>query len=478
MAGLRLNIPFVLVSGGPMEAGRILKGNGFRRTDPIEAYVSAMTPNYNKSEAMEIEAEACPTCGSCAGMFTANSMNCLAEAIGLALPGNGSLLATHIGRKQLFIDAGKKIVSLAKKHYLKKDVSVLPRNIATKAAFENAMKVDIAMGGSTNTILHLLAMAQEADVDFDMNDMDKISRQIPHICKLSPANQDYYMEDVHRAGGIMRILGELDRGNLIDTSVNTIAGENLKKVLEKWDYLCSKDQSVASFYKAAPGGKRTISPYSQNMLWRELDLDQESGCIRSLEFAYSQEGGLAILFGNIAHNGCVVKTGAVPGQMLKFSGKAVVFDDQDTALSAIDGGKIEDGSVIVIRYEGPKGGPGMQEMLKPTMSMKAQGIEQTCAIITDGRYSGGSAGLAIGHISPEAAEEGNIGIIENGDIIEIDIPYRQINLVLTKEEIEKRRQNKGKWLPSGNRSRVITKALRSYAAFASSADKGGYRDVP
>ena len=417
MAGLRLNIPFVLVSGGPMEAGRILKGSGFRRTDPIEAYVSAMTPNYNQSEAMEIEAEACPTCGSCAGMFTANSMNCLAEAIGLALPGNGSLLATHIGRKKLFIDAGKKIVSLAKKHYLKRDVSVLPRNIATKAAFENAMKVDIAMGGSTNTILHLLAMAQEADVDFDMSDMDKISRQIPHICKLSPANQDYYMEDVHRAGGIMRILGELDRGNLIDTSVNTIAGENLKKVLEKWDYLCSKDQGVASFYKAAPGGKRTISPYSQNMRWRELDLDQESGCIRSLEFAYSQEGGLAILFGNIAHNGCVVKTGAVPDQMLKFSGKAVVFDDQNTALSAIDGGKIEDGSVIVIRYEGPKGGPGMQEMLKPTMSMKAQGIEQTCAIITDGRYSGGSAGLAIGHISPEAAEEGNIGIIENGSLI-------------------------------------------------------------
>ena len=478
MAGLRLNIPFVLVSGGPMEAGRILKGKSFRRTDPIEAYVSAMTPNYNQTDAMEIEAEACPTCGSCAGMFTANSMNCLAEAIGLALPGNGSLLATHVGRKRLFVDAGKKIVSIARKYYLGKDTSVLPRNIATKPAFENAMKVDIAMGGSTNTILHLLAMAQEADVAFDMNDMDKISRQIPHICKLSPANQDYYMEDVHRAGGIMGILGELDRGSLIDTSVNTIAGENLKKVLAKWDHLNSKDESIASFYKAAPGGKRTIAPYSQNMLWKDLDLDRESGCVRNLEFAYSKEGGLAILFGNIAPNGCVVKTAAVPGQMLKFSGKAIVFDDQDTALVAIDGGKIKHGSVIVIRYEGPKGGPGMQEMLKPTMSMKAQGIEQTCAIITDGRYSGGSAGLAIGHISPEAAEKGNIGIIENRDIIEIDISNRQINLLQSKEEIEKRRRKKDNWLPSVNRTRLITKALRSYAAFASSADKGGYRDVP
>ncbi len=483
MAGLRLNIPVIYVSGGPMEAGRMNTAGKIERVDPIDTYIAAFNEEHFTGQAQEVENHACPTCGSCSGMFTANSMNCLAEALGLALPGNGSLLATHVERKQLFIRAAHKIVDMAKRHYLEEDDSVLPRNIATRAAFENAMKVDIAMGGSTNTILHLLAMAQEANVDFTMADMDRLSREIPHLCKVSPATKNYYMEDVHRAGGIMGILGELERAGLINTDVKSVAGNNLGEVLAKWDYLRSRDPEVKKFYLAAPGGRRTISAYSQEARWNSLDMDREHGCIRSIEHPYSQEGGLAVLFGNLAENGCIVKTGAVYEHMLWFTGKARVFDQQETALNAINNGEIEDGTVVIIRYEGPKGGPGMQEMLKPTMSLKAKKLDSTCALITDGRYSGASAGLSIGHVSPEAANKGNLALIHDGDQIEIDIPSRSINVLLSEEELQERRQNMENlpvseaWKPKGERTRIITKALKAYAAFASSADKGGYRDL-
>jgi dihydroxy-acid dehydratase len=483
MAGLRLNIPVVFVSGGPMEAGRLQKDGELKRVDPIDTYVAAFDPTVIASDMDELEGSACPTCGSCSGMFTANSMNCLAEALGLALPGNGSLLATHVDRKQLFIDAARQIVANAKRYYLEEDDSVLPRSIATFNAFENAMKVDIAMGGSTNTILHLLAMAQEAEVDFTMTDMDRLSRQIPHLCKVSPASPDYYMEDVHRAGGIMGILGELDRAGLIDTSTKSVAGGNLENVLAKWDYVRSQDPAVNKFYRAAPGGVRTIKAYGQEERWEEMDLDRSSGCIRDIDHPYSTEGGLAVLFGNISENGCVVKTGAVKEEMYRYSGTARVFDQQETALNAIDNGEIEENTAVIIRYEGPKGGPGMQEMLKPTMSLKAQRIDDTCALITDGRYSGATAGLSIGHVSPEAANKGALALVRDGDTIEIDIPERSINVMISDEELAERRAAMEAlpadraWQPVGERTRVITRALKAYAAFATSADRGGFRDL-
>ncbi|RLQ22506.1 dihydroxy-acid dehydratase [Seongchinamella sediminis] len=483
MAGLRLNIPVVYVSGGPMEAGRLDKPEGTRRVDPIETYVSAFDPNVIGTDMEELESSACPTCGSCSGMFTANSMNCLAEALGLALPGNGSLLATHADRRELFVRAARQVVENTRRYYQKDDASVLPRNIATRESFVNAMKVDIAMGGSTNTILHLLAMAQEAEVDFTMADIDALSRQIPHLCKVSPATQNYYMEDVHRAGGIMAILGELERAGHIDTRVGSVTGMPLAQVLAKWDYLRSRDPEVHHFYCAAPGGKRTVRAYSQDARWEEMDLDREHGCIRDIDHPYSAEGGLAVLFGNIAVNGCIVKTGAVREDMYRWRGTARVFDQQETALNAIDNGEIAPGTAVIIRYEGPRGGPGMQEMLKPTMSLKAQGVDDSCALITDGRYSGATAGLSIGHVSPEAANGGALALVHDGDTIEIDIPGRSINLAVDEGELAARRAAMEAlpaaeaWQPQGERTRVVTRALKAYAAFAASADRGGFRDL-
>ncbi|MDQ2090048.1 dihydroxy-acid dehydratase [Marimonas arenosa] len=481
MAGLRLNIPAIYVSGGPMEAGRLPGQKEVTRVDPIQAYVAAFDPEQGNA-AQEIEDNACPTCGSCSGMFTANSMNCLAEAIGLALPGNGSLLATHADRKALFQRAARRIVEMAREHYQGDDPRLLPRSIASKAAFENAMKVDIAMGGSTNTILHMLAMAAEAEVDFTMADIDCLSRQIPHLCKVSPATMDYYMEDVHRAGGIMGIMGELQRGKMLDDSVSTVSGQSMRDQLAKWDVLQSRDTEVNHFYRAAPGGRRTIQAYGQDMRWREMDLDREQGCIRSLDHAYSKEGGLAVLRGNIAPDGCVVKTGAVPRQMLRWEGMARVFDDQEAALGAIDGGEIVPGTAVVIRYEGPKGGPGMQEMLKPTMSLKAMKVDDSCALITDGRFSGATAGLSIGHVSPEAAAGGTLGLVRDGDRISIDIPARKIDVLVDLDALDARRAemeaSAAPWQPAETRSREISAALRVYAAFAESADKGGFRRVP
>ncbi len=483
MAGLRLNLPVIYVSGGPMEAGRITVQNEIQRVDPVDTYIAAFDDQHFSGKAQEIENHACPTCGSCSGMFTANSMNCLAEALGLALPGNGSMLATHADRKQLFIRAAQQIVVNTMRHYVDEDDSVLPRNIATRAAFENAMKVDIAMGGSTNTILHLLAMAQEAEVDFTVADIDRLSRQIPHLCKVSPASRDYYMEDVHRAGGVIGILGELERANLIDTTVGSVAGANLGEVLEKWDLMRDPGPDVEQFYLAAPGGKRTIKPYSQEARWNSLDKDRVEGCIRDFNHPYSAEGGLAVLFGNLAVDGCIVKTGAVYEHMYRFSGKARVFDQQETALNAIHGGDVEKGSVIIIRYEGPKGGPGMQEMLKPTMALKTQGLDDSCAMITDGRYSGASAGLSIGHVAPEAANKGNLALVRDGDVIEIDIPERRIDVKISDDELAARRHAMDAlpadqaWQPGGERTRVVTRALKAYAAFATSADRGGFRDI-
>jgi dihydroxy-acid dehydratase len=483
MAGLRLNVPVIYVSGGPMEAGRLQKDGELRRIDPIDTYVAAFDPTVIASDMQELEHSACPTCGSCSGMFTANSMNCLAEALGLALPGNGSLLATHADRRQLFINGAQKIVENARRYYLEEDDSVLPRSIATRAAFENAMKVDIAMGGSTNTILHLLALAQEAEVDFTMADMDRLSRQIPHLCKVSPATPDYYMEDVHRAGGIMGILGELERAGHIDTTTGSVTGGDLGEVLAKWDYVRSRDPEVCKFYRAAPGGKRTIKAYGQEERWEEMDLDRSNGCIRDIDHPYSSEGGLAVLFGNISKNGCIVKTGAVKEHMYRYRGTARVFDQQETALNAIDNGEIEAGTAVIIRYEGPRGGPGMQEMLKPTMSLKAQGIDDTCALITDGRYSGATSGLSIGHVSPEAASQGALALVRDGDQIDIDIPGRSINVAISDEELSQRRAAMDAlpageaWQPVGVRTRVVTRALKAYAAFATSADRGGYREI-
>ncbi|MCW9035898.1 MAG: dihydroxy-acid dehydratase [Rhodospirillales bacterium] len=481
MGAMRLNIPAVFVSGGPMEAGKVIDGGKEIAVDLIDAMIKGADPEVDDETAEAYERSSCPTCGSCSGMFTANSMNCLAEALGMALPGNGSLLATHADRKELFLRAGRLIVDLTKKYYEQDDASVLPRSIATFKAFENAMCLDIAMGGSTNTVLHLLAIAQEAEVDFGMSDIDKLSRKVPNLAKVAPNTQDYHMEDVHRAGGIMGLLGELNRGGLLHGDCSTIHSADFNEALNKWDIVSTQDDDVKTFYRAAPGGVRTTQAFSQSSLYKTLDDDRVGGCIRNIENAYSKEGGLAILYGNIAADGCIVKTAGVEEKSFLFSGPAVVCESQEEAVSRILGGDVKKGDVVVVRYEGPKGGPGMQEMLYPTTYLKSMGLGKDCALITDGRFSGGTSGLSIGHASPEAASGGTIGLVEEGDIIEINIPERSIKVNLSDEELTKRRaamDAKGKdgWKPK-SRDREVSTALKAYAAMASSADKGAVRDI-
>lgn len=477
MAALRLNIPAVFVSGGPMEAGKVVFRGTTKAIDLIDAMVAAADDNVTDEEVLAIEQSACPTCGSCSGMFTANSMNCLTEALGLALPGNGSLVATHADRKKLFLEAGRLIVELTKRYYEEGDESVLPRSIATFAAFENAMSLDIAMGGSTNTVLHLLAAAHEAGVNFTMADIDRLSRRVPVLCKVAPSVPDVHMEDVHRAGGVMGILGELDRAGLIDTSVGTVHSKTLAEALERWDVMRTKDEEVLNFYRAAPGGVPSREAFSQDNRYESLDLDREKGVIRSKEHAYSQDGGLAVLYGNLAEDGCIVKTAGVDESILTFTGPARVFESQDSAVLAILNNKIKPGDVVIIRYEGPRGGPGMQEMLYPTSYLKSKGLGKVCALVTDGRFSGGTSGLSIGHVSPEAAEGGTIGLVREGDIIEIDIPNRRIHLRVSDEELAARRkeQEEKGWKPAAPRNRKVSKALKIYAAMATSAAKGAVR---
>ncbi|CAG8999197.1 MAG: Dihydroxy-acid dehydratase [Candidatus Celerinatantimonas neptuna] len=477
MASMRLNIPVIFVSGGPMEAGKTKLSDQIIKLDLVDAMVMAADHQVTDEQSEQVERSACPTCGSCSGMFTANSMNCLTEALGLSQPGNGSLVATHADRRDLFVNAGKRIVELAKRYYEQDDESVLPRQIANRAAFANAMSLDIAMGGSTNTVLHLLAVAQEACVDFTMSDMDALSRKVPHLCKVAPSNQLYHMEDIHRAGGIIGLLGELDRAGLLDTSVTNVLGETLKETLDKWDIRRTDDASVKTFYQAGPAGVRTTKAFSQACRWPELDLDRENGCIRDAEHAYNQEGGLAVLSGNLAQDGCVVKTAGVDESIFKFSGPAVIYESQEDAVDGILNGQIKAGDVVVIRYEGPKGGPGMQEMLYPTSYLKSVGLGKDCALITDGRFSGGTSGLSIGHVSPEAASGGTIGLVETGDIIRIDIPNRSIVLDVDEQTLTTRRAAKEAqgWKPL-DRDRQVSAALKMYAHFATSADKGAVRD--
>tara|TARA_B100000315_G_C14573927_1_gene586977 strand:+ start:268 stop:2115 length:1848 start_codon:yes stop_codon:yes gene_type:complete len=481
MAAMRLNIPAIFVSGGPMEAGKIEVDGKEIAIDLIDAMIEGANPDVSDELAEEYERESCPTCGSCSGMFTANSMNCLAEALGMGLPGNGSALATHTDRKELFLSAGRQIVENCRKYYKENDETALPRAVG-KAGFENAMTLDIAMGGSTNTVLHLLAIAEEAEVDFTMQDIDRLSRKVPNICKVAPSTQDYHMEDVHRAGGIMGILGELDRGGLLDRDVTTAYSPTLGNAIDQWDIITSNDPEVAEFYRAAPGGVKTIEAFSQQNRYESLDDDRENGCIRSVENAYSADGGLAVLYGNIALDGCIVKTAGVDASNLNFSGPARIFESQDDACKSILSREINSGDIVLIRYEGPKGGPGMQEMLYPTSYLKSMGMGKECALVTDGRFSGGTSGLSIGHASPEAAEGGNIGLVEEGDTIEIDIPNRTINVAVDDAELQRRRDAmdaKGKeaWKPAAPRTRVITQALRAYAALTTSAARGAVRDV-
>ncbi|MCL6239176.1 dihydroxy-acid dehydratase [Acinetobacter sp. ANC 5033] len=479
MAAMRLNIPVVFVSGGPMEAGKVkIRGND-KAIDLIDAMIVAADDNYTDEEVAEYERSACPTCGSCSGMFTANSMNCLTEALGLSLPGNGSTLATHANRKKLFEKAGQLIVEITKRHYEQDDYSVLPRSMVTKASYENAMTLDIAMGGSTNTVLHLLAAANEAGVDFTMDDIDRLSRKVPVLCKVAPAKNDVHMEDVHRAGGIMSILGELDRAGLLDTSVGTVHEATLKDALDKWDIIRTEDEEVYKFFKSAPGGVPTQTAFSQDRYYSRLDGDRENGVIRNAEHAFSKDGGLAVLYGNIALDGCIVKTAGVDDSILKFNGTARVFESQDSAVEAILGNEIKAGDVVVIRYEGPRGGPGMQEMLYPTSYLKSKGLGKECALLTDGRFSGGSSGLSIGHVSPEAAEGGAIGLVEDGDLIEIDIPNRTINLAVDDATMAARRaaQEAKGWHPVEERPRKISKALKAYAMHTTSAAKGAVREI-
>ena len=485
MAAMRLNIPVVFVSGGPMEAGKVIEPGTQKvlmKLDLIDAMIKAADPNVSDAEAAEAERNACPTCGSCSGMFTANSMNCLTEALGLALPGNGTVVATHARRKALFENAGRLVVDLCRRYYEQDDASVLPRNIASFAAFENAMTLDVAMGGSTNTVLHLLAAAQEAGVDFTMSDIDRVSRRVPCLCKVAPATDKFHIEDVHRAGGIMAILGELARAGLLNLEVGNIHSGTLGKAIEAWDVNSGHaSPEVQEFYKAAPGGVRTQVAFSQDKHYQRLDLDREKGCIRSREHAYSQDGGLAVLYGNLAPNGCIVKTAGVDESILTFTGVARVYESQEDAVDAILGDQVQAGDVVVIRYEGPKGGPGMQEMLYPTSYLKSKGLGKCSALLTDGRFSGGSSGLVIGHASPEAAEGGNIGLVNDGDTIEIDIPNRSIRLAISDEELAGRRaamQARGAeaWKPLG-RQRAVSQALKAYAALATSADRGAVRDV-
>ncbi len=480
-AALRLNIPVVFVSGGPMESGKAVIQGKEVHLDLVDAMVSAADASESDEDVALMERSACPTCGSCSGMFTANSMNCLTEALGLSLPGNGSMLATHADRRELFLRAGRLVVDLAKRYYEQDDGSVLPRAIATKAAFENAMCLDIAMGGSTNTILHLLAAAQEAGVDFTVHDIDRLSRKVPNLSKVAPSTQLYHMEDVHRAGGVMGILGELDRGGLIHRDAAVVHAPTLGAALEQWDICRTDDEAVHTFFKAAPGNVPTQQAFSQSRRWDSLDLDRAGGCIRDMAHAYSKDGGLAVLSGNIAVDGCVVKTAGVDESNLTFTGPARIFESQDDAVAAILGDQVVAGDVVVIRYEGPKGGPGMQEMLYPTSYLKSKGLGKACALITDGRFSGGTSGLSIGHVSPEAAEGGAIALIEEGDTIEIDIPNRVIRVALSDEELARRRvamEAKGRdgWKPL-QRERYVSAALKAYAAMATSASRGAVRDI-
>ncbi|MBX9446796.1 dihydroxy-acid dehydratase [Dickeya chrysanthemi] len=480
MASLRLNIPVIFVSGGPMEAGKTKLSNQLIKLDLVDAMIQGANPNVSDADSDQIERSACPTCGSCSGMFTANSMNCLTEALGLSQPGNGSLLATHADRKQLFLNAGKRIVELTKRYYEQDDASALPRNIATKAAFENAMTLDIAMGGSTNTVLHLLASAQEAEVDFTMDDIDRLSRKVPQLCKVAPSTQKYHMEDVHRAGGVIGILGELDRAGLLNKNVKNVLGLTLPETLAAYDVMLTQDEAVKKMFAAGPAGIRTTQAFSQDCRWESLDTDRQEGCIRSREHAYSQDGGLAVLYGNLAQDGCIVKTAGVDEGSLVFRGPAKVYESQDDAVDAILGGRVQAGDVVVIRYEGPKGGPGMQEMLYPTSFLKSMGLGKACALITDGRFSGGTSGLSIGHASPEAANGGTIGLVQDGDMIAIDIPKRSIALDVSDDELARRREQElargdAAWTPK-NRNRQVSFALRAYASLATSADKGAVRD--
>ncbi|ROV60509.1 dihydroxy-acid dehydratase [Vibrio ponticus] len=477
MASMRLNIPVIFVSGGPMEAGKTKLSDQIIKLDLVDAMIQGADPTVSDEQSEQIERSACPTCGSCSGMFTANSMNCLTEALGLSQPGNGSMLATHADREQLFINAGKRIVELTRRYYEQDDVSALPRTIADRAAFENAMALDIAMGGSSNTVLHLLAAAQEGEIDFDMGDIDQMSRRVPHLCKVAPSTQKYHMEDVHRAGGVMAILGELDRAGLLNTEARTVLGLSLKEQLAQYDIMQTEDEAVLKFFRAGPAGIRTTQAFSQDCRWDRLDDDRVDGCIRTKENAFSQEGGLAVLSGNIAVDGCIVKTAGVDEENLKFQGPAIVFESQDTAVDGILGGKVKAGEVVVIRYEGPKGGPGMQEMLYPTTYLKSMGLGKSCALLTDGRFSGGTSGLSIGHASPEAASGGTIGLVRDGDIITIDIPSRSITLDVPEAELNARRakQDELGWKPV-DRQREVSFALKAYASMATSADKGAVRD--
>jgi dihydroxy-acid dehydratase len=482
MAALRLNIPTVFVSGGPMEAGKVkLAGKGDLKLDLIDAMISAANPDESDADVAQIERSACPTCGSCSGMFTANSMNCLTEALGLSLPGNGSLLATHADRRQLFLEAGRLVVALARRWYEQEDASALPRGVATFEAFENAMSLDIAMGGSTNTVLHLLAAAHEAQVEFSMADIDRLSRRVPNLCKVAPATQQYHMEDVHRAGGVIGILGELDRGGLIHRDVPTVHAATLGQALDHWDVMRSEEEAARNRYLAGPGGIPTQVAFSQDSHWPQLDLDRSGGCIRDIDHAYSKDGGLAVLYGNLAQQGCIVKTAGVDASNLKFSGPARIFESQDAAVEGILGDRVQAGDVVLIRYEGPKGGPGMQEMLYPTSYLKSKGLGKACALITDGRFSGGTSGLSIGHCSPEAAEGGNIGLVEEGDLIEIDIPNRSIRIAVSDELLQQRREamaarGAAAWQPLA-RDRQVSQALRAYAALTTSAARGAVRDL-
>ncbi len=481
MAAMRLNIPVVFVSGGPMEAGKVVVKGQIRSLDLVDAMVVAADESYSDEEVSAIEKAACPTCGSCSGMFTANSMNCLTEALGLSLPGNGSVLATHADREALFREAGRLVVDLCQRWYEQDDPTALPRGIATRAAFENAMSLDIAMGGSTNTVLHLLAAAHEGGVDFGMADIDRLSRRVPCLCKVAPAKADVHMEDVHRAGGVMSILGELERGGLIDATQPTVHAATMAESLARWDIGRTNSQVARDLFSAAPGGKPTQIAFSQAARWEELDTDREAGVIRSVEHPFSEDGGLAVLFGNLAPEGCIVKTAGVDDSILTFRGQARVYESQEDAVSGILTGKVKAGDVVVIRYEGPKGGPGMQEMLYPTTYLKSKGLGAACALITDGRFSGGTSGLSIGHVSPEAGEGGLIALVETGDPILIDIPNRGITLELTDAVIAQRQaamiaRGKDAWKPVG-RERAVSPALRAYAAMTTNAAKGAVRDV-
>jgi dihydroxy-acid dehydratase len=482
MAAMRLNIPAIFVSGGPMEAGKTILSEGEKITDLVDAIYATANPDRTDAEVDALERSACPTCGSCSGMFTANSMNCLAEALGLALPGNGSMLATHARRKDLFEEAGRKIVDLTKRWYENDDATALPRGIATFEAFENAMALDIAMGGSTNTVLHLLAIAREGEVDFNIDHIDEMSRKVPHLCKVAPAATNYHMEDVHRAGGIARILGELDRMGLINRDEPTVHTKTVGDFIDTWDLRRTNSPEIIDFFRAAPGGVRTTQAFSQSRMYTEADTDFVGGCVRDQENAYSQDGGLAVLTGNLALDGCIVKTAAVDPSMWSFRGTAKVFESQEEAVSGILTGKVDPGTAVIVRYEGPRGGPGMQEMLYPTAYLKSKKLDTTCALITDGRFSGGSAGLSIGHVSPEAAEGGIIALVEDGDIVEVDIPTRSIRLNVSDDVLAQRAEamkvdGKPVWKPK-NRDRVVSRALRHYASTAANASKGAVRELP